>query len=709
MSAEPDIAEQIERVHALRIRFWEHGYRPLPVYGPDQKVNKPGKQPQGTHWQRRAAETPPEAVFLRPDPIALNTGILCGSAIAFDVDVLDKELRDRIAGTIDLELGETPLVRIGNPPKSLFLYRADQPFSKIETPEFIMPDGTKAQVEVLAAGQQFVADGIHPDTRQPYRWIAETPETVRLADLPPVTEELARKVVAEAETILRNAGGKEQKKNGERDQSKQPPGNGHDTRFANFFTLVKAEALANLAAWVPVLLPRARAAGTGAWRVSSKDLGRDLEEDLSIHPSGIWDYGTEEPLTAIDLVMRYGNAQTPQEAADWLASQLGISRQTHSSNGSARTATEEEEEPSEEEEPHRFRFQFTRFRDIELGDEPVYAVDKLIPRHGVAVVWGKPKCGKTFWTFDLEMHIALGWPYRDMSVEQGEVLHIACEGGPGLAMRKEAWRLHHVHDADPDTIEQIENAPFHLCKATALDLIKDVNAVVSDIAAQFANIPIKVITIDTLNRSLRGSESRDEDMAAYIRAATLLSEQFQCVVIIIHHCGHNEERPRGHSSLLGALDCLIEVKKDEQGLVYSEVEEMRDGPSGKATTNHLEVVDVKHDVNGELITSCVIVGDTSQGGGKPGKSNKRPPSPKALRFYDALTDALCVAARICSQSAGRLSVTQEEWNREIIRLGLVDGDKAKSMSALISKYRLELLASGWIGFNGGIVWNMRNG
>jgi AAA domain len=63
------------------------------------------------------------------------------------------------------------------------------------------------------------------------------------------------------------------------------------------------------------------------------------------------------------------------------------------------------------------RFHFTPFREIQIGSSPPYTVARLIPRLGVVVIWGKPKCGKTFWTFDLEMHVALGWSYRDYRVE----------------------------------------------------------------------------------------------------------------------------------------------------------------------------------------------------------------------------------------------------------------------------------------------------
>ena len=45
-------------------------------------------------------------------------------------------------------------------------------------------------------------------------------------------------------------------------------------------------------------------------------------------------------------------------------------------------------------------------------------------------------------------------------------------------------------------------------------------------------------------------------MGAYRDAADRLREEFRCAVIIIHHCGIDATRPRGHSSLTGAVDEL---------------------------------------------------------------------------------------------------------------------------------------------------------
>ncbi len=90
------------------------------------------------------------------------------------------------------------------------------------------------------------------------------------------------------------------------------------------FERVNAAALALVDLWVPSMFPQAAKQATGAWRVRSRDLGRNLEEDLSLMPSGIRDFGTEEGLTPIDVVVRFGG-KTPADALKWLASAIGMS------------------------------------------------------------------------------------------------------------------------------------------------------------------------------------------------------------------------------------------------------------------------------------------------------------------------------------------------------------------------------------------------
>ena len=81
--------------------------------------------------------------------------------------------------------------------------------------------------------------------------------------------------------------------------------------------------MADLDRWAPALLPQARKHATGAWRITSADLGRDLEEDLSIHPDGITDHGEERSLTPINVVQEHGGKDA-KDAAFWLCERLGI-------------------------------------------------------------------------------------------------------------------------------------------------------------------------------------------------------------------------------------------------------------------------------------------------------------------------------------------------------------------------------------------------
>jgi hypothetical protein len=317
-------------VFALRQRYWSQGYRPLDVWGPDQLVDdkgeplkSPGKQPRG-QWVKNANLDPPAAVRIQPDPRALNSGLLCGDIVGVDVDVLDTGIVDTIVSMIEGNAGPTPLVRVGRAPKTLLVYRAEQRFAKIKTPELFFPDGTKGQVELLAKGQQFVADGIHPDTGSAYRWTDRTPADFPLEELPVVTQEQCRALIAEAEQILRDAGAREKEKEAKPAREKLNGAAG------GFFSQVNNAALTDIGAWAPALFPKKAQLEpvTGAWRVSSEDLGRKLQEDISIHPDGIQDFGEEEGLTPIDLVMRHhGDAESALDAALWICERLNIDPQ----------------------------------------------------------------------------------------------------------------------------------------------------------------------------------------------------------------------------------------------------------------------------------------------------------------------------------------------------------------------------------------------
>jgi hypothetical protein len=272
----------------------------------------------------------------------------------------------------------------------------------------------------------------------------------------------------------------------------------------------------------------------------------------------------------------------------------------------------------------RIRFKFIDFDQIQPNTDQRYLIKNWIPRDGLTVVWGPPKCGKSFFVADMALHIALGWDYRGHRTKQGTVLYIACEGQSGFRNRVAAFRKEFIP-------EDNESIPFKLLP-TRLDMAHDIDILIHDIIAQLGSAECSLIVIDTLNRSLSGSENSDEDMSAYIEACDKLRERFGCAVVIIHHCGIEGTRPRGHTSLQGAVDTQIAVKKDENNNVQAMIEYMKEGEEGAVLLSRLRAITVAEDEDGDDVTSCVIEpADTFE---KPKAKPKVPASAKLS--YDNL-------------------------------------------------------------------------
>jgi AAA domain len=346
------------------------------------------------------------------------------------------------------------------------------------------------------------------------------------------------------------------------------------------------------------------------------------------------------------------------------------------------------------------QFHLTRFGAIALDTSPPYLIQNLIPREGLVIVWGPPKCGKTFWTFDLAMHIALGRVYRGRKTEVAGVVYIACEGQRGLAARAAAFRQTQMLDGD--------DPPFYLL-TTRLDLPAQIDPLISDIAAQLLpdGAPCGAIVLDTLNRSIGGSESKDEDMTAYVVAADALRERFKCAVIVIHHCGVDGSRPRGHTSLAGAADAQIAVKRDAAHRIIAEVEWLKDGPEGDQIISRLESIVVGEDDNGTPITSCIVVDDA--GSAPVAKTTKRRKLPDAARIaLGTLRKAIAEAGSAAPASdriPSSVSVVEvDAWRRYHYAGTAADGQTPDARKKEFQRVREQLQAAGVIGIHTDFCW-----
>jgi KaiC/GvpD/RAD55 family RecA-like ATPase len=381
---------------------------------------------------------------------------------------------------------------------------------------------------------------------------------------------------------------------------------------------------------------------------------------------------------------------TPLPAIDPASGKAAIARRNAKANGASAGGTEAK--------LPTVRFRLIPFDKITFDTTPNYLVKGLIPREGLVVIWGPPKCGKSFWAFDLVMHVALDWEYRGRRVKQGTVVYVACEGERGLGARVAAFRQKRL-------TEDASGAAFHLL-TTRLDLVKDHQPMIDDIRAQLGSDKPVAIVIDTLNRSIHGSESSDEDMGDYVKAADAVREAFGCAVLIIHHCGIDDKRPRGHTSLTGAADAQIAVKRDEAGLITTTVQWMKDGPEGELTYSRLEVVDLGQDTDGEEITSCVIQPADDE---EPERRRQKPRVTGAAKVaLDLLRRAIEDAGEMPPGSnhipAAVRAVTTEVWRRYCYEGAVTEGDSKATKQKGFKRAADKLQAASAIGIWQDWVW-----
>ena len=127
---------------------------------------------------------------------------------AVDVDEYDEAIVKQVQAFMSDNLDAVGPRRIGKAPKSLFLFRTDTPFAKIQSSTWKDSKGRACKCEILGDGQQFVAYHIHPDTLKPYVWPEEweSPVDVAAADLPVLTEVAAKAICSFYDKLCSEAG-----------------------------------------------------------------------------------------------------------------------------------------------------------------------------------------------------------------------------------------------------------------------------------------------------------------------------------------------------------------------------------------------------------------------------------------------------------------------------------------------------------------------
>lgn len=224
-----------------------------------------------------------------------------------------------------------------------------------------------------------------------------------------------------------------------------------------------------------------------------------------------------------------------------------------------------------------------------------WLVKYTLPEDSIGVVFGASGAFKSFIAIDAACHIAHGMKWLGKKTRKGSVVYLAAEGGAGIVRRFQAWHRRHN--------KKWTDAEIHVCPVP-LELMTDGPR----LRAELDRLGIKpdLIVVDTMSQMFTGEENSASDVAAFLRSiGSVLRDHFHACVMVVHHSGHNAaERPRGSSAIIGNVDYMFGVHRDEKEmLAILSCPKQKDAEKLADQNFALTVHELGKDEDGDAITS----------------------------------------------------------------------------------------------------------
>jgi len=260
---------------------------------------------------RKYQPTPADALKWSKWP-APNFCLVTGVLAAFDIDVkfdpsdassesdrarsLIGAVTSNLASRLGVLPSEIPRRTRNNSTSCALFVRLGAPTPKKSVAFRDGQTGTTHKVEFLAAGQQIVIAGTHMSGAP----LNCTLSAVTLQNVPVISPEAVAELMAEIAVLAKK----------HCFEVIACPEYRQTVRAGPYTPeqAVTREIMRRRSEWVrevvPCLPPRNDA--EGEWRVTSEELDRELDEDLTIYPDGIFDHGTERPHSSVSFIREFG-------------------------------------------------------------------------------------------------------------------------------------------------------------------------------------------------------------------------------------------------------------------------------------------------------------------------------------------------------------------------------------------------------------------
>lgn len=176
------------------------------------------------------------------------------------------------------------------------------------------------------------------------------------------------------------------------------------------------------------------------------------------------------------------------------------------------------------------RYLFETVGDLRSMPPQTWLADRWIPEFSTGIIFGRFASGKSFFAFDLLLHLAYGfkeWHGARLPGVPCDVLLIAREGHTGFRRRVDAFKKHHNITDDTDKVV------FMRCPVNFGDTAQfaELKAAIEASGRKF-----KAVVVDTVGRALPGEDMFDpKSITKFMEHLQQLGEISKGVAIGVHH------------------------------------------------------------------------------------------------------------------------------------------------------------------------------
>lgn len=219
-----------------------------------------------------------------------------------------------------------------------------------------------------------------------------------------------------------------------------------------------------------------------------------------------------------------------------------------------------------------FKDKILRLPDLlKKESQEEWIFDGLFCRGDLVVLFGTAKSGKTFLALDMIVCAAAGKAWCDGKFKAPSPRTVVYCAGEGLRGLRHRWKSIMETCISNGTDESVCSRIITVSIVPQLFIDPmtpgGVEQFISEIRKACKEETIDLVVIDTLHRASRGAnENSSQDFGTILSAIERIQNELGAAVMLIHHSDKSaDEKARGSSALLGAVDVCLKTKKGVDG------------------------------------------------------------------------------------------------------------------------------------------------